>query len=538
MRPLIDLLRETIGPPATLAFGLLMLFLLSRLLSWVWYRVRQRGRVPVMIRATRISGMDANRGDEVLSARLSAYFGEEDPGLHVVLPGSGDVAGPTVAAEDPDSPSGWATLLRLALAVQPAYKLDVTYEMDKNRRASVQLARVPGNRILASKVFDEQEFEGSDEHAVVEAVGCFAIQNLRQQWSIRRRTPRWERWSAQISGYRAYRRALIFEHRDDFPRALREYDTAIRYEPANFIVAVHRAALLELMGEYGEAVKAYRTANELWPEHIETAYRFHANCCNWREKGVERFDEADSVLADITRSLTFFALLKKWSRTLIPSRWNPGERRYWASWFRIFPLEDANKRHHYLMAIEVSTVTKKITRALEDGALSDEERREYFSQALDSLAKLIAKSSKDAAVIRLFHPEKLGNKKVQHSVGHDPRWYHPQIDDEGRVFDAAADGIYRNPKRDGIGWLAHYNAACFFSIALKIPNVESLPPGFTLENWRTDCARAALRELRHATRDPRNMVKAEWYSKDPDLQPLREQLTGSRWQRFAGIVSN
>ncbi|MGH3923716.1 MAG: hypothetical protein ACRDTT_12755, partial [Pseudonocardiaceae bacterium] len=179
--------------------------------------------------ARTVTAMEANR-DDVLCARLSAYFGEEDPGLHVVLPGSGDVAGPTVATEDTDAPSGWAALLRLALAVQPVYKLDVIREIDQERRTSVQLSRVPGNRILASKVFGEEEFERSNENAVVEAVGCFAIQSLRQRRSVRRRTPRWELWSPQISGYRAYRRALDFERRNDLEGALREYDVALGYE--------------------------------------------------------------------------------------------------------------------------------------------------------------------------------------------------------------------------------------------------------------------------------------------------------------------
>jgi hypothetical protein len=90
--------------------------------------------------------------------------------------------------------------------------------------------------------------------------------------------------------------------------------------------------------------------------------------------------------------------------------------------------------------------------------------------------------------------------------------------------------------RSDIGWLAVFNTACFFSLAIKLgsdrlPAVYSQDP----EDWRDDCARAAIRELGMLVRNPTHALEPDWLGTDPDLAPLRQSPTGMAWTSFVGL---
>jgi hypothetical protein len=90
--------------------------------------------------------------------------------------------------------------------------------------------------------------------------------------------------------------------------------------------------------------------------------------------------------------------------------------------------------------------------------------------------------------------------------------------------------------RSDIGWLASYNAACFFSLASELDK-KQLPENFKdpLEDWKEDCTRAAIRELGILVRHPRHGLEPDWLRTDPDLEPLRCSVTGKDWASFVDL---
>ena len=277
LRPIID----AINVPLILGLCLVVVIAVTGTASSLWYLVEHRGRRPLMIRMGGATGGNQNSAEHTsLDDRLLAYLAADGQGGYVIAPGAGGPAAPGVTTEALEPSHGWpAALLRLAIAREPSYLVDVSWPRDDDtaaeRRAVVRISRVPGDRVVASGSFTA----GSDSE-LVEIVGCFCITFLRGQPRILRHTPRWERWSQDINGYRAYRDGLEHQRRGMVTRSIEEYEIAIsrfheaaRIEPANMLVQLHRAALLELTHDYDEAVGIYSKCRTLWPEHIEAGYR-------------------------------------------------------------------------------------------------------------------------------------------------------------------------------------------------------------------------------------------------------------------------
>ena len=77
----------------------------------------------------------------------------------------------------------------------------------------------------------------------------------------------------------------------------------------------------------------------------------------------------------------------------------------------------------------------------------------------------------------------------------------------------------------------------FFSLAIKLKE-KQIPEEFrnSPEDWKDDCARAAIFELGILVRDPRNTLELDWLRTDPDLAPLRASRVGNEWLRFVGLM--
>jgi tetratricopeptide (TPR) repeat protein len=364
---------------------------------------------------------------------------------------------------------------------------------------------------------------------------------LLSQPSILRSTPRWERWNSDVNGYLCYRRGLRIERGNGEPtrplatyrQALAYFDRAANIDPANMLVQLHRASLLELIGKPDEAVKTYRWCTTLWPEHIEVLYRLGTSYKN--AAGGANSEVAAAPLLEIRDRLKLTSLLRAWLLTWRLGHWNPGERRYWRSWISLRLWDRVNKRTAYLRAVEVAELVVELSfLPLErngggtsgvgaaSGAHSvvrDPEGQAKVKTLLEKLAALLLRPDRAPAADRLLHPSAKEQPYLMADSAHTPAY-------GGRHY-----------RRRPTGWLALFNAACFFSLAISLSE-ECIPGGFSREEWKLCCARASIHELGLIHRDPRNTLDPQWMWRDPDLAPLRETETGRAWQSFLGMPAS
>ena len=488
-------------------------------------------------------------------SRLS-YLAADGHGSYVIAPGAGGPAAPRVPAESVE-PS--AALLRLALAREPAYRVDVTWPShlvpEKHLRATVRITRTPSDRIVASRSFVEVTVD-----ELIEAAGCFCITFLRNQPRILRHTPRWERWSQDITGYRAYRRGLEHQRRaesassaDEYETALAYFDEAARIEPANMLVQLHRAALLELANDHRAAVAIYKKCRTLWPEHIETAYRL-GNAHKSIQDHVT-LAELQEPLRDITEQLKVRSLLRAWLRSCAPSRWNPGERRYWGSWLTVSLPGGISKRSTYRHAVAISELLAKLSDLLNElysgpwklgdrevaangtaVPLADEQQAQSkqadggrrAGELMACLASEMLYPGGPSATMSLLCPVPTAAAHTDEASGNQL----PSISDLSNI--PPLDG--RSHHRRNVGWLALFNAACFLSLAIMLP-AECVPDDFKGgEGWGDCCAQAAIRELGILFRNPKHALDPDWLRTDPDLAPLRRNPIGKEWAGFVGLM--
>jgi tetratricopeptide (TPR) repeat protein len=548
--------------PALLAICLILLIVATRIASFTWYFLQRRRRRPLVVRLDTSKEQDNGSGSQdALNDRLLAYLAADAQGSYVIAPGSGGPAAPGVTAEAFEPSSGWqAALFRMAIARQPSYQVDVTWSDAREQtdgrphQAVVRISRTPGDRIVASDSFSER-----DEEELVQIVGCFCIMFLRGRPGNLRQTPRWERWGQSIHGYRAYRSGLEYQHRaeisldsggqahashhglDEYREALLRFDDAARLEPANLLVQLHRAALLEFTGDYRGALDIYQKCHTLWPEHIETTYRLG----NARKNLPDHIDllELRQHFENIERQLALRSLVRFWWRTLRPSRWNPGERRYWRSWLQLWLPGRVTRRAMYIHAVAIAKLLAELSSLLrEPEEHSDKDGARSVDHLMADLAHAILRRGPSDSWMRLLHPERSVDiasepghsnqeKATGHPVEHDHLWHLGMLADVSRI-PSYSGGQYRSD----IGWLAVFNTACFFSLAIKLgsdrlPAVYSQDP----EDWRDDCARAAIRELGMLVRNPTHALEPDWLGTDPDLAPLRQSPTGMAWTSFVGL---
>jgi hypothetical protein len=496
-------------------------------LGWTCRFLMRRGRRPLVIQVE-YGNAESEHGEDygVLDARLLSYLSFDDLGGYVIAPGADGAAAPGVPAE---SQEPIPALLRIAFPTEPAYRVDVTWPGPGQRgstlQATVRISRIPGERIVASR-----SFTGASTDALVEAIGSYCVIFLLSQPSIVRSTPRWERWNQDYVGYLHYRRALDIERREDeettslraYREALAHYDQAARSNPANMLVQLHRGTLLELTGAHAEAVALYRKCCRLWPEHIEVLYRLSTS---YKEvTGGAAFPDIVAPIYMVRRLLSYRRLWRGWLHTWRPGQWNPGERRYWRSWIRLRPWDRVSKRTSYLRAVAVAELVLKLSFLIpqrnggDDASLpSAADGQAKMRNLLKELAALLLRPDHLPATERLLRS---GADKPQAAAAADP----------------ARIPAYEGPhyRRRPTGWLAMFNAACFFSLAIWLPP-QYLPDDFTPADWRRCCAQASIHELGLIHRDPRNTLDSNWIARDPDLEPLRQTAIGKNWMAFIGL---
>jgi tetratricopeptide (TPR) repeat protein len=370
----------------------------------------------------------------------------------VIAPGAGRPAAPGVTAEAVEPQYGWAAaLLRLAIAREPSFMVDVSWPRNPgtadHNAAVVRISRTPGDRVVASGSFTGNEDE------LVGIIGCFCITFLRRQPRLRQRTPRWERWSQDPNGYRAYRdglqnqrqgintRSLAEEEKArHYEKALHYFDEAARIEPANLLVQLHRAALLELTDQNDRAADIYTMCNALWPEHIETGYRLG----NARKNAPDHVSHAELInhLEGLRARLEVHNLVKLWLRTFRPGRWNPGERHYWQSWMELWLPGRLTKRASYLQAIAIAELLAELSCMLSvgSGCPCGGEGRSLMTK----LANQLLKPARTPPVTRLLYPERIELRAPEH----DHSWH------QATAYNGLQASIYRSGgrRRDLDGW--------------------------------------------------------------------------------------
>jgi hypothetical protein len=530
-------LADAIAVPLVLAIGLAILIGLLRLATSLRFLIEHRGLRPLVVQVE--YGKAALEGGEdygVLDARLLSYLAADGLGGYVIAPGAGGSAAPVVPAEALE-PS--AALIRLAFPSEPAYRVDVTWPGPTARhndelQATVRISRTPGDRIVATRSFTEHTTE-----ALVEVIGAFCVTFLLGQPRILRYTPRWERWSQDINGYLAYRRGLEVVPRgtepstslDDYRKALEHFHRAASIDPANMLVQLHRASLLELMNEEQEAAAIYRKCRTLWPEHIEVAYRLWV--AHKSSYGQVKLEETGHPLKAIRAQLSLRGLLRSWLLTWRPNHWNPGERRYWRSWVSLRPWVRVSKRIAYLRALAISELAVELSFLLPgrnppkarrpvadaDGGSGERSAEAGKARVLYLMTKLageLLRPDDESAVVRLLRPGAGDSTPLAADPAYIPSYAGPHY------------------RRRAVGWLAMFNAACFFSLAILLP-AEYVPDGFTIDQWRQCCGQASIHELGLIHRDPRSLLDPNWLARDPDLEPLRQTPIGQDWQNFVGL---
>jgi tetratricopeptide (TPR) repeat protein len=522
---LLNSLGGALELPLLLAVVVALLIGAFRLGSTCRFLVR-RGRRPLVMQVE-YGNADSEHGEDygVLDARLLSYLSFDDLGGYVIAPGADGAAAPGVPAE---SKEPIPALLRIAFPAEPAYRVDVTWPGPGQRgstlQATVRISRTPGEQIVASR-----SFTGASTDELVESIGSYCVIFLLSQPRIVRSTPRWERWNLDYTGYLHYRRGLDIERREGegttslkaYREALAHYDRAARSDPANMLVQLHRGTLLELTGSHAEAVALYRKCCRLWPEHIEVLYRLSTS---YKEAtGGAALPDVMAPIHMVRRQLSYRRLWRGWLQTWRPGQWNPGERRYWRSWIRLRPWERDSKRTSYLRAVAVAELVLELSflipeRIGNDARLpSAADGQAKVRNLLDALAALLLRSDHLPATQRLLCS---GVPQPQTAATEDP----------------AHIPAYEGPhyRRRATGWLAMFNAACFFSLAIWLPP-QYLPDGFTPAEWHRCCAQASIHELGLIHRDPRNALDSNWIARDPDLEPLRRTAIGKNWMAFIGL---
>ncbi len=506
---MIDMIINIVTPILALASILVFAAIFARVMTSLWYRLSQRGRLPLIVHdidvgqtpepiqsdtivneedvASPFEGVAGREDYRSLTAMLRAYIAEDVQGARLVAPGSANIVTPTIPAETPSSTEGWlSTVILLAAAGQPAYHV----MMDRlptpdGYKVAVQLVRRPGNRIVAA-----QSFHARTSSDLVSAVGGYCVQHVQQQKHALRRTPRWEHW-ANRGGYQVFRDALANQLEASVidvdaltSKAILGYERAGRKSLGNVTVVLRRAGIYEQKRDYLGAIEIYRYCHQLWPESIETTYRYAAACSNARSASVGNSTDASLLLNEIQAALSIPCLFRRWALTWFPNRWNVGERSYWFSWLRPW-------RSPYIPII-----------------CRRSKRRDFLSAVAIGREVVVVASAVGKPI-----PERMRPTEVASSV----------------------ERVRTYASRRRIGWLAHYNAACFYALCLKLGR-DSIPSEEgEVDSWRRHCIDAALHELARVLRDPFNKLDPEWMQVDPDLQALRHAPEVQGWANFIGI---
>ncbi|QFZ72695.1 hypothetical protein GFH48_04895 [Streptomyces fagopyri] len=547
-----------------LAFAALIALGVVRNVSALVHRVRARGRVLPLILLPEhpVEEGETAAPSAHLTAHLAAHLTEHQRDS-ILAPGSPSAATAVSRPQTSTPAQGWVeSLIRVALASPPGYAVHL-HELEPHgavRRVSVRILRVPKNRIVAARVVAEE-----DEESLVEKVAVYCIVQVRNQPEMLRRIPRWERWGEDERAFTHYRKG-VHEQRVhaqaraddasagvDYGTALLSYSQAVKFAPGNLLIRHGEAALIELMhahhpGNYQRAIATYQRCTELWPEHIETAYRMAIAysraarpLLRARDLPPERMTQLEGMarlarehLADICARLRLRSLLRRWLRNCVPGgRSNSGERRYWGSWLMPLPLPARrSQRRTFLGAIRIALAAHDLTQLHLNG------RHGRTSVAADRQQGLVA-----LAFDRVAREVLVGTRVPARGTGVRRLLFHDHTT-TGSAHDAHTHSTITHPRatsqhwgpvrKGSTGWMTHYNAACFLALAMTLPD-ECLPAGYSRVHWQQDCNRSALNQLDRSLRTPDSTLTGDWIAHDPDLDLLWSTESGAAWAEFMNI---
>ncbi|MGW2354119.1 hypothetical protein [Actinacidiphila glaucinigra] len=521
--------------------------------------------------------------ESAATAELAAYITEhmaaDALGPNVLTPGSGTTIGPDPAPETASSPHGWVDVMkRLAFFRPRAYHvmLHRLSTGDQPARFSVRILYMPKNTVVAATLMEAREVEpgATDrdrreaDRQLYERIACYCTVKILADPRSQDRIPRWESWGDDPDAYLLYRLgtkaqedALAANKRRDVDgerarheRALRHFEEAAALVPGNLTVRLHQAGVRELMGQFPgvtdpgdhirRAVEIYTYCVQLWPEHIETAYRLSIARAEESRHPAHRDERAsrrepgsrehlDLLLGRLSRR----AILRRYARTLLPGRRNLGERRYWRQWWAMERPRPSlrTRRRSFRGAVRIASAAE-VLRA--NGSPPPAELRTAFRDVAREVTGGWARWG------RLWGGPDWGMRRLlyaDHHSGAD----HVGGDTHSRAGISGSAPRHRGSNRAAAGYLVNYNAACFLSLALA-----TRPPAgsaaWTDDEWREDCARAAVVQLNTSLRVTRSQFSAAWAERDTDLRPLFTGRLGGgpvtawgeigrNWARFTGI---
>lgn len=535
-----------------------------------------------------------------LAAHITEHMAADALGPRVLTPGSGTTTGPDPVPETASSPHGWVDVMkRLALFQPRAYHVMLhCLSADRTQpRFSVRILYMPKNIVVAAMIVEGETIARGATHEerrrrdkkLYEWIACYCTVKILGDPRSQDRIPRWESWGDDLDPYRRYRmgiraqeKALAAKKRGDpdqerahYGHALTHYDAAAALVPGNLTVRLQQAGVRELIGQDGgaeesaahiqRAVEIYEDCVQLWPEHIETVYRLSIACA-----GQHRYQGDGHLPADYERDsrehlrlllkrLSWSVMARRYARTWLPGRRNLGERRYWRQWFAFERPHPSlrTRRRAFLAAV-------RIAQAAEELRMSHQPEPEKLRDAFRTVAKEVTGGvwarwgwlwgGPDWGIRRLLHADhrRGGNHPRRDSPGPGPtptpaptrrrRTARTRTHDDAlKTGPAPRQHV---PTRASTGYLVHYNAACFLSLALRVEPPEGSVT-WSGDEWREDCARAAVAHLNSSLRVTRSQFSAAWAERDTDLRPLfagrllddppRWVRIGHNWAGFAGI---
>jgi hypothetical protein len=354
----------------------------------------------------------------------------------------------------------------------------------------------------------------------------------------------------------AERSAAMKEFKRHLAAAADSFALAGRMDPANLLPALAQAAILELSKTSSQALPLYKACREQWQEQVEIAYRIAAHDPR-HDKSIALLRQQDVLhwLRDSQRNtvmvLDRWQIARMWLRTWLPVHWAPGERRYWFSWFkpehpRAPWISLRTKRREYLTATSAVLIAAAMWKVAEtsetlEGLAADadnDQQRAVVGRLFVELDLVLndggGRDSDDSlhrvpvysALLRLFHPDPSQQRKRRPEIAEKDipkRHVHDGLPmGEALPPTGTPHGTRVRPAKR-IGWLAHFNAACCFSLAMGLP-AAIRPWRCDDPTWREDCCRAALRELTKVLRHPYSQLDTSWLWYDPDLDPLKLEL--------------
>ncbi|MGW9030488.1 hypothetical protein ACWGQ5_41705 [Streptomyces sp. NPDC055722] len=494
-------------------------------------------------------------------------------GPNVLTPGSGTTIGPDPAPETTSSPHGWVDVMkRLALFRPQAYHvmLHCLSADDEQLRFSVRILYMPKNTVVAATIMEVEAATRTDgapdgrERELYERIACYCTVKILADPRSKDRIPRWESWGDDPAAYRLYRigikaqelaLALAAQGRSraskkQAQRADKHYAQAAELVHGNLPVRLHRAGFQELIAQtFGgrnqadhirSAIDIYTYCAQLWPEHIETAYRLAIA----RARGPQSDDASSSRahLRQLRKRLSRRAILRRYARTWLPGRRNLGERRYWRQWFAPERPRPSlrTRRRSFLGAVKIAHAAEEL-RTNPSPPRPPKKLRKAFRVVAGEVTSGWAlwgwlRGGRNWGMRRLLYAD--------HARGGGHAGQHTH---RGALTTGAAPR-HRGSNRAAAGHLVHYNAACFLSLALAV-DAPANSGDWHGDEWREDCARAAVTQLNTSLRVTRSQFSTLWAEHDTDLRPL---LTGrlphdprvplpswgrisSNWARSAGI---